>query len=115
MSRGTPWAELSSGARLEAIMLAVDELTAAGKDATGNAIACEVGRRHAMKQPRHGNHGRGNVARAMAPATRVTPGITALRNRGLLGLTSRMDGWSGSADVLTPAGREFVRELRARG
>jgi hypothetical protein len=108
-----PWADLTSAERLDAILLAVDALERAGRDATGNSIAYEVGKTHPMRYPRSGNHGRGNVARQMSHATRVTPGITALRNRGLLWLCSRMDGWSGSADVLTDAGEERVRQIRA--
>lgn len=111
---GKPWAELSSAERLDAILMAVDALDEERWGcATGNAIAYRVGIRHAMEYPRSGNHGSGNVARQMSHATRVTPGITALRNRGLLTFGRRSDGLSGTADHLTRAGEARVRELRS--
>lgn len=106
---GRPWAELSSAERKDAILLAVSRLRYG--DAFGNAIAYEVAREHPMQNPRHGNHSAGNVARAMALATRVTPGITALRRDGLLTFVTRRDGLTGSCDVLTAAGRERVEVI----
>lgn len=108
-----PWANLTSNERLDAVLLAVAELNEESSDATGNAIAYHVEARHPMAQPRHGNHGTGNVARAMSMATRVTPAITALRKRGLLTFWRRTDGLSGTADWLTEDGKKRVAELRA--
>lgn len=113
---GRPWAELSSPERLDAILLAVHRLDEARwASATGNAIAAAVDSEHWMKRPRGGNHGTGNVLRAMSLATRVTPGITALRKRELLTFGSRSDGLSGTCDHLTTAGQARVRELLQRG
>lgn len=113
-----PWVDMSSAERLDAVLLAVHRVNDRDYgNAHGNAVAYEVmAMGHEMQPPRHGNHGHGNVARAMAPATRVTPALTALRNRGLLQAWGRMDGWSGSADYVTAKGQERVVELLdARG
>lgn len=112
---GKPWADLTSAERLDAVLLAVAAIENRDReDATGNTIAFEVNRTHRIEMPRHGNHGRGNVARRMSEATRVTPAITALRKRGLTRLVRRLDGRSGSSDILTPEGKARVRKLRGR-
>lgn len=108
------WDELSSDERLDAVLWAVGELDFG--TATGNAVAYKVHSVHRMRATRYGNHGSGNVARAMSQATRVTPALTALRRRGLLTWCERRDGLSGSCDTPTTLGRERLRELRvARG
>jgi hypothetical protein len=101
-----PWSDLSSAERLDAILLAVHECEERG--ATAGYIAHAVAQRHPMANPRYSMRGRG---RQVSAATRVTPGITALRKRGLIGLAPRPDGLSGTADCLTPEGDTRVREL----
>lgn len=103
-----PWADLSSGERLDAIMLAVDAIQrkrTPWRDATASAIAIVIEREHAMERP----HFR---KRQMSTSVRVTPGITALRNRGLITYRERLSGDSGGCDVLTDAGERRVAELR---
>lgn len=112
--KGKDWVDMTSAERLDAILLAVHEIAEGrgnGRDAHAAHVAIVVGSSHAMPRPRSGNHGSGNVARQMSMATRVTPGITALRNRGLLTYAQRLDGWSGGCDILTTAGKARVREL----
>ena len=77
--------------------------------ATANQIAQECG--YQPGDARSGNHGRGNVARTMAPAVHVIPQIIALRNRGLIDLAPRRDGLSGTADGLSADGVDLL--LRA--
>lgn len=108
---GRPWAELSSPERLDAVLLAVAELNEECSRASAGAVALRVSRDHEMEMAGWGKNARRNGLRRMSTATRVTPAITALRGkRGLLA-----SGWDdGPVDVLTVAGEERVRELRAQ-
>lgn len=110
---GAPWVELSSAERLDAVLLAVAELDDEERTAHAGAVADRVNRRHGMDLAAMGRNGRCNGMRRMSTATRVTPAITALRNRGLLALTRRIDEMSGTADAPTREGWKRVRELRA--
>lgn len=102
---GKPWDDLSSRERLDAILLAVHKIGAQGRDgATGAHIAQVVAREHVMRYPRMSHNGK-----AMSTATRVTPGIISLRNRGLIGFARRPGGRTGTADALTRLGYERVR------
>lgn len=104
----TAWADLSSAARMDAILLAVYDITSEGRGgATAAAIGQHVSSRHPMRSPRMSHNGK-----AMSLATRVTPGITALRGRGLLSWARRPGDRSGTADALTVAGRARVREIQ---
>lgn len=100
-----PWADLSSAERLDAILVAMylhEKRTDRG--ARAGRVALEVMRVHPMKMPRFA----GRPGRQMSEATRVTPGIVALRNRGLIASERGDDGlW----DRLTEAGLARVREL----
>jgi hypothetical protein len=109
-----PWAELSSAERMDAVLLAVAALEGEAGAAPAASVAHHVQAvmGHEMVPPRHGNHGRGNVARRMNDAVRVTPAITALRAKGLITFGRRPDGMSGTADRLTAQGRARVAELR---
>ena len=49
--------------------------------------------------------------RVMGPAQRVIFAITALKNRGLLRMTNRRDGLSGTAYTLTRRGLDTVFHL----
>lgn len=110
MSDQTPWADLTSAQRLDAILLVVADARLG--EATAGHIAMHMP--HPMDLAAYGRHGGGRpTMRRMSTATRVTPGITALRKRGLLDQVPRRDGLSGTADVLTKAGRERVQELRS--
>jgi broad specificity phosphatase PhoE len=110
-----PWAELSSAERLDAILLAVHELDEASWGrAHAGAVAQKVGSTHPMDLAGWGKNGHSNGLRRMSLATRVTPGITALRRRGLLVYGERSDGMSGGCDHLTAAGQARVRELRSK-
>lgn len=100
---GKPWDDLSSGERLDAILLALHTIGAEGASAAH--IALVVAQEHVMRYPRLSHNGK-----AMSTATRVTPGIIALRKRGLIGLTRRPDGRSGSADSLTRLGYARIRQ-----
>lgn len=107
---GRPWAELSSPERLDAILLAVHELDEARwGSAHAAVVAHKVSGVHAMEQIEFS--GRGNRGKVASAATRVTPGITALRRRGMLRYGQRSDGLSGGCDHLTTAGQARVREL----
>lgn len=106
------WVELSSAERLDAILLAVHAIERSRGDATAGAIANHIGREHPMESPNYSRRGRG---RQVSTATRVTPGITVLRKRGLLQYRERMSGVSGGCDALTAAGSARVRDLRATG
>jgi hypothetical protein len=111
---GRPWAELSSAERLDAILLAVEELNdERWGSAHAAAVAMRVQREHEMELPRMGRNGRANGMKRPSMAVRVTPGITMLRRRGLLTYTSRSDGYSGGADCTTATGERRVAELRA--
>jgi hypothetical protein len=99
---GKPWDDLSSAERLDAILLALHAIGAEGASAA--SIAHTVAREHVMRYPRFSHNGK-----AMSTATRVTPGIIALRNRGLIGFTRRPGGRSGTADALTHEGYVRVR------
>lgn len=112
MSEKTPWADLTSAQRLDVVLLAVDELEREGRDATASQVAMRINRTHQMEMAGWGNNSRRNGLRRMSTATRVTPAITALRNRGLVRMCRRTDGYSGSADMTTPEGDERVRELK---
>lgn len=101
---GKPWDDLSSRERLDAIVLALHAI--GGEGGSAATIAHVVGREHAMRYPRFSHHGK-----QLSTATRVTPGITALRKRGLIGMTRRPDGRSGTADSLTHLG--YLRVRRA--
>lgn len=90
------------------VQLAKGGWVAHGLSAGG--IALRIG---GLKLPRTGNHGSGNVSRQMSMATRVTPGITALRNRGLIQHAARPDQLSGSADKITEDGRRVLEALRS--
>jgi hypothetical protein len=59
--------------------------------------------------------GGGTWSGYQGPAQRIIPVITSLRRRGLIWHVRRPDGLSGTADVLTEAGRAVARELRAEG
>lgn len=108
-----PWKELTSAERMDAVLLAVAEVAGREGGATASAVAVKVQEEHRFGETKRGNHGTGNTTRRMNDAVRVTPAITALRSRGLITFGERPDGLSGTADRLTAAGRERVRELRA--
>lgn len=108
-----PWADLTSAERLDAVLLAVAELEAEERVAHAGAVAQRVDRVHEMELAGWGSNGHHNGMRRMSTATRVTPALTALRNRGLINLTTRRDWQSGTADAPTSAGWQRVRELRA--
>lgn len=104
---GKSWDDLSSRERLDAILLAVHDITTgpvAASGATAAHTAIAVARHHTMRYPRLSHHGK-----AMSTATRVTPGIIALRNRGLIGFAYRPGGRTGTADALTAKGWVRVR------
>lgn len=100
------WENLTSEERLDAILRALDE-----KDRALSAaqVAHAVAQRHPMKLPTWGKNGHGNGLRRPSLAVRVTPGIIRLRERGLIVMTVRPDGRSGTADVITDAGRAYLR------
>lgn len=101
---GKPWDDLSSRERLDAILLAVHKIAQGRDGATAAHIAQVVAGEHVMRYPRFSHNGK-----AMSTATRVTPGIIALRNRGLIGFAYRPGGRSGTADALTAKGWVRVR------
>lgn len=72
---------------------------------TPNDIAKACGLRRGQDKNRHARDGR-----AMAPAQRVIFPLIALRKRGLVDMTRRPDGLSGTAYVLTDNGELFCRE-----
>lgn len=55
--------------------------------------------------------GRGSGHRVFNPAQRIISSLTGLRNRGLVYVTGREDGLSGSAYGLTDMGLAAAREL----
>lgn len=108
---GKPWDDLSSAERLDAILLAVHKIGGLYGGATAAHIAQVVAHNHVMRYPRFSHNGK-----AMSTATRVTPGIIALRNRGLIGFAKRPGGRTGTADALTPLGGERInRALQLAG
>lgn len=103
-----PWADLTSAERLDAILIAVRDIESGRerwRDATASAIAMVIGKRHPMTLP----HFR---KRQASTSVRVIPGITALRNRGLLQYRERLSGMSGGCDALTDAGRAHLSKLK---
>ena len=77
---------------------------------TPNQIGYQAGAKRVEGSGR--GNGRGSGHRVFGPAQQIIPTLTSLRKRGLIGLTSRPDGWSGTAYYLTDAGeRSLYRRL----
>ena len=56
--------------------------------------------------------GRGSGHRVFNPAQRIISSLVGLRNRGLVGMTGRSDGMSGTAYGLTEPGDYVARQLK---
>jgi len=81
----------------------IDTLRDAGRPKTANQIAYELGFWTGQDDGRHSHNGR-----AMAPAQRVIFPLIGLISRGLVTRTTRTDGLSGTAFMITAKGLEYL-------
>lgn len=68
----------------------------------------EIGRRLGFSTGHVGGHRCSHNGRVMGPAQRVTFALIGLKQRGLVTMTNRRDGLSGTAYMLTGAGIELM-------
>lgn len=93
------------------VLLAMRDLEA---ESPGAHFPNEIAIRAGVERFTARRHGRGNTSRRLGPAQQIIAPMTGLAKRDLILLRDRPDGMSGTAYVLTAAGRKEADRLAGK-